>query len=155
MRLIGVEAGGDGIRAGDTRRGSRAAAWACCRARGRSFCRTSDGQIELTHSISAGLDYAAVGPEHAWLRDEGRVEYAFATDDEALKAFQTLREPRGSFPRWRARTRLRRRCKLAPTLAPSDDHLVNLSGRGDKDVQSVRHLLGDVDDDAARKEGAH
>ena len=80
------------------RRGSPAARPACCRARARSCCRTSHGNIELTHSVSAGLDYAAVGPEHAWLHERGRAEYHYVSDDEALEGFQTLARTEGILP---------------------------------------------------------
>ena len=99
VRMVGVEAGGEGIKPGaGTRRGSRAARSACCRARARYLLQDEYGQIQLTHSVSAGLDYAAVGPEHAWLRDQKRVEYTYATDDEALEAFIKLARLEGIIP---------------------------------------------------------
>ena len=100
-----------------------------------------DGNIELTHSISAGLDYAAVGPEHAWLRESGRVEYAFATDAEALAAFQTLGKLEGILPALESAHAVAHAMKLARELGPAATILVNLSGRGDKDVQTVQKCL--------------
>ena len=100
-----------------------------------------DGNIELTHSISAGLDYAAIGPEHAWLRGIGRAEYAYVTDDEALRAFQTLAELEGIIPALESAHAIAYARKLAPELGSSAVLLVNLSGRGDKDVQSVEKAL--------------
>ncbi len=102
VRLIGVEAGGEGIASGQPRgplrRPCASAAWACSTARAPTCCRTRDGQIAATHSISAGLDYPAVGPEHAHLRDLGRAEYTYANDDEALAAFQLLARTEGILP---------------------------------------------------------
>ena len=100
-----------------------------------------DGNIELTHSISAGLDYAAVGPEHAWLRDIGRAEYAYVTDTDALRAFQDLAELEGIIPALESAHAVAYAQKLAPQLGPSAVVLVNLSGRGDKDVHSVEKAL--------------
>jgi tryptophan synthase beta subunit len=102
----------------------------------------SNGQIMNTHSISAGLDYAAVGPEHAWLRDEQRVEYTFCTDDEALKAFRFLSETEGIIPAMESAHAIAEAMKLAPTLRPDQTIVVCLSGRGDKDVQQVAQMLG-------------
>jgi tryptophan synthase beta chain len=101
-----------------------------------------DGQIEEAHSISAGLDYPGIGPEHAWLHELGRVKYLTATDDEAVAAFQLLSRLEGIIPALEPAHALARVADLAPTL-PSD-HLmvVNLSGRGDKDLDSVAAYLG-------------
>jgi tryptophan synthase beta chain len=99
------------------------------------------GNIELTHSISAGLDYAAVGPEHAWLRDLGRTEYAYATDAEALHGFQTLARFEGILPALESAHAVAYTCRLAKDLPDGSVVLVNLSGRGDKDVQSVAEAL--------------
>jgi tryptophan synthase beta chain len=95
------------------------------------------GNIELTHSISAGLDYAAVGPEHAWLRDLGRTEYAHVSDAEALEGFRVLARLEGILPALESSHAIAYTVQLAPTLKPGSIVLVNLSGRGDKDVQSV------------------
>ena len=106
--------------------------------------QTKDGQIQLTHSVSAGLDYAAVGPEHAWLRDEGRVEYTYATDEEALDAFRELSEVEGILPALETAHGLAGVKKLAPELGEDGLIICNLSGRGDKDVeQASKYLLGE------------
>jgi tryptophan synthase beta chain len=101
-----------------------------------------DGNIELTHSVSAGLDYAAVGPEHAWLRALGRTEYTHVSDEEALQAFQTLARLEGILPALESAHAIAYAQRLAPQLGSSTIVLVNLSGRGDKDVQTVEKLLG-------------
>jgi tryptophan synthase beta chain len=95
-----------------------------------------------THSISAGLDYAAIGPEHAWLRDEERVGYTYCTDDEALAAFRFLSETEGIIPAMESAHAIAETIKLAPTLRPDQTVIVCLSGRGDKDVQQVAQVLG-------------
>ena len=100
-----------------------------------------DGQIELTHSVSAGLDYAAVGPEHSFLRDAGRVEYDFATDDEALEAFKTLSKVEGIIPALESAHGVAHAIKVAPKMSKDQIILVNLSGRGDKDVQQAAEFV--------------
>ncbi len=95
------------------------------------------GNIELTHSISAGLDYAAVGPEHAWLRELGRTEYAHISDAEALEGFRTLSRLEGILPALESSHAIAYTMQLVPTLKPGSIVVVNLSGRGDKDVQTV------------------
>jgi tryptophan synthase beta chain len=102
-----------------------------------------NGNIELTHSISAGLDYAAVGPEHAWLKDMGRAEYSWIGDNDALDAFQGLARTEGIIPALESAHGVAYACRLAQELGPSADILVNLSGRGDKDVDSVARYIGD------------
>ena len=102
----------------------------------------ADGNIELTHSISAGLDYAAVGPEHAWLRDLGRAEYTSIGDAEALAAFRNLARLEGIIPALESSHAIAYACTLAQELGQDAQMLVNLSGRGDKDVQSVAQHLG-------------
>ena len=99
------------------------------------------GNIELTHSISAGLDYAAVGPEHAWLHDSGRAEYAWIGDEEALAAFQRLGREEGILPALESSHAVAYTCRLAPQMPRESVLLVNLSGRGDKDVLSVQKAL--------------
>jgi tryptophan synthase beta chain len=101
----------------------------------------ADGNIELTHSISAGLDYAAVGPEHAWLHDAGRAEYTWIDDDDALAAFQRLGREEGILPALESSHAVAYACRIAPTLDRAAILLVNLSGRGDKDVVSVQERL--------------
>jgi tryptophan synthase beta chain len=142
VRLIGVEAGGEKIA-----RGRHAARFAGGSAGVLQGTRTyvlqdEDGNIELTHSISAGLDYAAIGPEHAWLRDLGRAEYAYVTDSEALDAFRQLARLEGILPALESAHAIAYAQRLARELGPSATILVNLSGRGDKDVHTVEKQLG-------------
>jgi tryptophan synthase beta chain len=141
VRLIGVEAGGDAIVRG--RHAARFAGGSAGVLQGtRTFVlQDEDGNIELTHSISAGLDYAAIGPEHAWLRANGRAEYAHASDAEALDAFQTLARLEGILPALESAHAIAHARKLAPQLGASAVVLVNLSGRGDKDVHTVEKCL--------------
>jgi tryptophan synthase beta chain len=141
VRLIGVEAGGEQIARG--RHAARFAGGSAGVLQGtRTFVlQDEDGNIELTHSISAGLDYAAVGPEHAWLRAQGRAEYAYVTDDEALAAFQTLARLEGILPALESAHAIAYAQRLGRELGPSAILLVNLSGRGDKDVQTVEKQL--------------
>jgi tryptophan synthase beta chain len=101
----------------------------------------ADGQIAPTHSISAGLDYAAVGPEHAWLRDSGRAEYTYATDEEALEALQRLSELEGIIPALESAHAVAEAIRRAPSLSPEQVMIVNLSGRGDKDMPAVAAAL--------------
>ena len=103
--------------------------------------QNADGQIELTHSVSAGLDYAAVGPEHCQLRDIGRAEYTYATDDEALNAFSTLGKVEGILPALETAHGVAFAMKEAPKLKKDQIILVNLSGRGDKDVNEAAKFL--------------
>ncbi|MES1254117.1 MAG: tryptophan synthase subunit beta [Acidobacteriota bacterium] len=141
VRLIGVEAGGAAIEPG--RHAARFAGGSAGVLQGtRTFIlQDEDGNIDLTHSISAGLDYAAVGPEHAWLRARGRAEYVHATDDEALDAFQTLAHLEGILPALESAHAIAYARKLAPVLGGDAVLLVNLSGRGDKDVHTVEKCL--------------
>ena len=142
VRLIGVEAGGEQIARG--RHAARFAGGSAGVLQGtRTFVlQDDDGNIELTHSISAGLDYAAVGPEHAWLRALGRSEYAHVGDQEALDAFKTLARLEGILPALESAHAIAYAMRLASELGPSSTILVNLSGRGDKDVQTVEKRLG-------------
>jgi tryptophan synthase beta chain len=141
VRLIGVEAGGEHIVPG--RHAARFAGGSAGVLQGtRTFVlQDGDGNIELTHSISAGLDYAAVGPEHAWLRDIGRAEYGYVTDDAALEAFEALARLEGILPALESAHAIAYARTLARDLGPSANILVNLSGRGDKDVQTVEQCL--------------
>ncbi len=145
VALIGVEAGGEGIAGG--RHAARFADPALGRVgvlQGtRSFVlQDADGQIALTHSISAGLDYAAVGPEHAWMRDVGRAEYVYATDAEALDALQTLSRLEGIIPALESAHAVAEALKRAPQMTPEQIMIVNISGRGDKDMHTVAQALG-------------
>jgi tryptophan synthase beta chain len=142
VRMTGVEAGGRGITKGD-----HAARFAGGKLGVLQGCKTfilqdPDGQIELTHSVSAGLDYAAVGPEHAQYRDLGRIEYTYATDDEVLDAFQLCSRLEGIIPALESSHALAHGFKRARDLAADKVIVINLSGRGDKDVQEVAKLTG-------------
>jgi tryptophan synthase beta chain len=141
VRLVGVEAGGDAIVAG--RHAARFAGGLAGVLQGtRSYVlQDADGNIQLTHSVSAGLDYASVGPEHAWLHDLGRAEYTWVTDAGALDAFGALARLEGILPALESAHAVAHARDLARTLGPDAVVLVNLSGRGDKDVQSVQAAL--------------
>jgi len=141
--LIGVEAGGEGVDGG--RHAARFADPAAARIGvlhgTKSYVmQTADGQISETHSISAGLDYPSVGPEHAWLRDQERAYYTYATDDEALAAFHELSRTEGIIPALESAHAVAEALKRAPTMRPDQILLVNLSGRGDKDLDTVLRL---------------
>ena len=142
-RLIGVEAGGRGITPGG--HAARFAGGSAGVLQGtRSYVlQDADGNIELTHSISAGLDYASIGPEHAWLRDRGRAEYTWIDDANALAAFGRLAREEGILPALESSHAVAHALRLAPALSSDANLLVNLSGRGDKDVQSVQQALGE------------
>jgi tryptophan synthase beta chain len=142
VRLIGVEAGGHAIAPGQ--HAARFAGGSAGVLQGtRSYVlQDPHGNIELTHSISAGLDYPAVGPEHAWLHDSGRAEYAWIGDDEALTAFQRLAREEGILPALESSHAVAYACRIAPDLPRDAVLLINLSGRGDKDVVSVQRALG-------------
>jgi tryptophan synthase beta chain len=141
VRLIGVEAGGERIAPG--RHAARFAGGSTGVLQGtRTFVlQDENGNIELTHSISAGLDYAAVGPEHAWLREMGRTEYAYVTDAGALEGFTSLARSEGILPALESAHAIAYAQDLARDAADGTIILVNLSGRGDKDVQSVVEAL--------------
>jgi tryptophan synthase beta chain len=146
VRLLGVEAGGERIARG--RHAARFAGGSAGILQGtRTFVlQDEDGNIDLTHSISAGLDYAAVGPEHAWLRSLGRTQYAHVSDDEALAAFQTLARLEGILPALESAHAIAYVERLARELGRSKIVLVNLSGRGDKDVATVEKKLAEQHD---------
>jgi tryptophan synthase beta chain len=144
VRLIGVEAGGHGIESGQhaARFADPAVARLGVLQGTKSYVmQNADGQIALTHSVSAGLDYASVGPEHAWLRDLGRTEYTYATDSEALAGFKLLCEYEGIIPALESAHAVAEVAKLAPQMSRSAIILVNLSGRGDKDLDTVMQEL--------------
>jgi tryptophan synthase beta chain len=149
-RLIGVEAGGYGIRPGA--HAARFAGGSAGVLQGtRSFVlQDADGNVELTHSISAGLDYAAIGPEHAWLREAGRAEYTWIDDDDALEAFQRLAREEGIIPALESSHAVAYACRLAPTMPRDALLLINLSGRGDKDVMTVQKVLAKTEGSAVR-----
>jgi len=137
VRLIGVEAGGDGIATGRHSASLSAGVPGVLHGNRTYLMQDADGQIIETHSISAGLDYPGVGPEHAWLKDTGRAEYVAITDDEALAAFHTLTRLEGIIPALESSHALAYASKLAPTLPRDQVLVVNLSGRGDKDIPTV------------------
>jgi tryptophan synthase beta chain len=141
IRLIGVEAGGERIAPG--RHAARFAGGSTGVLQGtRTFILQDEaGNIQLTHSISAGLDYAAVGPEHAWLRDLGRTEYRFVTDADALDGFTRLARSEGILPALESAHAIAYTVRLIQEVPDGTIVLVNLSGRGDKDVQSVAEAL--------------
>jgi tryptophan synthase beta chain len=141
VRMIGVEAGGEGVKT--RRHGATLATGVPGIFHGQRTIVLSDddGQIFPAHSISAGLDYPGVGPEHAWLRDEGRVEYVSATDEEALEAFQFLSRTEGIIPALESAHAVAHVLRLAPALSRDTLVVINLSGRGDKDAPQVRDLL--------------
>ncbi len=141
VRMIGVEAGGRGIK-----RGEHAARFEGGRLGVLQGCKTyllqdDDGQVEGTHSVSAGLDYAAVGPEHTYYRDRDRIDFTYATDDEVLEAFQLCSRLEGIIPALESTHALVETLKRARALDPDKIIVMNLSGRGDKDVQHVAALL--------------
>jgi tryptophan synthase beta chain len=142
VRMAGIEAGGEGIRAGKHAARFQGGKLGVLQGTKTFLLANEDGQIELTHSVSAGLDYAAVGPEHCYLRDLGRVEYDFVIDDEALAAFKILSETEGIIPALESAHAIAYLARIAPKMARDKIVVVNLSGRGDKDVdQAAKFLL--------------
>jgi tryptophan synthase beta chain len=141
VRLIGVEAGGVRIAPGEHAARFSGGSTGVLQGTRTFVLQDQAGNIELTHSISAGLDYAAVGPEHAWLRDLGRTEYDSASDSEALAAFQMLARCEGILPALESAHAVAHALKLVKDVPDGTVILVNLSGRGDKDVQSVVEAL--------------
>ena len=142
VRMYGIEAGGLGIK-----RGKHAARFAGGSLGVLQGCKTyilqnSDGQIELTHSVSAGLDYAAIGPEHAFYRDRQRIGYAYACDDEVLAVFQLCSRLEGIIPALESTHALVHGLKRAKQMRRDEILIINLSGRGDKDVNQVAKMLG-------------
>jgi tryptophan synthase beta chain len=142
IRMIGVEAGGNGVESGQ-----HAARFAGGSIGVLQGCKTyllqdDDGNVLETHSVSAGLDYASVGPQHAFLKDSGRIEYTYAVDDEALAAFELLSRTEGIIPALESAHALAEVTKIAPKMPKDRIIVVNLSGRGDKDVQQVAKIKG-------------
>jgi tryptophan synthase beta chain len=144
VRLIGVEAAGDGMETGRHSASLTAGVPGVLHGNRTYLLQDDDGQIIETHSISAGLDYPGVGPEHAWLKDLGRAEYAPVTDSEALAAFHTLCRIEGIIPALESSHALAYAAKLAPSMSKDKILLVNLSGRGDKDMHTVAEKSGIV-----------
>ena len=141
VMMTGVEAGGEGIIEGKHAARFQGGGLGVLQGTRSFVLQDEDGQIQLTKSVSAGLDYAAVGPEHAWLRDIKRAEYTFATDDEALSAFQTLAKIEGIIPALASSHAIAEVIKSAPKMSSDQIIITNLSGRGDKDVAQVADLI--------------
>ncbi|CAN5208519.1 tryptophan synthase subunit beta [soil metagenome] len=144
VKMIGVEAGGKSSKLGEhAARFNKAGGGKIGVLQGTKswLLQDENGQIALTHSISAGLDYASVGPEHAFLQSIGRIDYAFATDDEALEAFQVLSQTEGIIPALESSHGIAHVLKIAPEMSANEIIVVNLSGRGDKDVNQVQEML--------------
>ncbi|HET9823404.1 MAG TPA: tryptophan synthase subunit beta [Burkholderiaceae bacterium] len=142
VRLIGVEAAGQGLASGKHAASLSAGSPGVLHGNRTYLLQDANGQITETHSISAGLDYPGVGPEHAYLKDIGRAEYVGITDDEALSAFHRLCRTEGIIPALESSHAVAQAMKLAVTMRPDQHLLVNLSGRGDKDIGTVADLSG-------------
>jgi tryptophan synthase beta chain len=142
VRMIGVEAGGEGICSGKHAARFQGGRLGVLQGTKTFLLANEEGQIELTHSVSAGLDYAAVGPEHSYLRDLGRVEYTYATDDEALNAFRVLSETEGIIPALETAHAIAYLVKNAPDMKREQIVIANCSGRGDKDVDAAAAAFG-------------
>jgi tryptophan synthase beta chain len=142
VKMIGVEAGGLGIESG--KHAARFATGSVGVLQGTMtyLLQNHDGQIELTHSVSAGLDYAAVGPEHSYYKERQRIAYTSATDEEAIAGFDLLPKTEGIMPALESAHAIAEITRLAPSLKRSQAILVNLSGRGDKDVHQIARLKG-------------
>jgi tryptophan synthase beta chain len=142
VALYGVEAGGDGLDSGRHAAPLSAGRPGVLHGNRTYLMEDADGQIVATHSVSAGLDYPGVGPEHAWLKDCGRAQYVAVTDEEAMAGFHELTRTEGIIPALETAHALAYVRKLAPTLRPDQSIVVNLSGRGDKDINTVARLEG-------------
>ena len=142
VKLVGVEAGGLGLETGKHAATLSAGTPGVLHGNRTYLMQDADGQIQETHSISAGLDYPGVGPEHAWLKDTGRAEYVSVTDEEALAAFHRLCRTEGIIPALESSHAVAHAMRLAPTMAKDRILLVNLSGRGDKDMHTVAQASG-------------
>jgi tryptophan synthase beta chain len=142
VKLVGVEAAGEGLETGRHAASLSAGRPGVLHGNRTYLLQNDDGQIVETHSVSAGLDYPGVGPEHAWLKDNGRAEYVSITDDEALEAFHRCCRTEGILPALESAHAIAYAAKLAPTLPKDKILLVNLSGRGDKDMATVAERSG-------------
>jgi tryptophan synthase beta chain len=142
VKMIGVEAGGRGVDTGDHAARFAGGSVGVLQGTKSYLLQDEDGNVLGTHSVSAGLDYASVGPEHAYLKETGRVQYTYALDDEALNAFELLSKTEGIIPALESAHALAETIKFAPRLAKDKIIIVNLSGRGDKDVQHVAQIKG-------------
>jgi len=153
VRMVGVEAGGRGIRPGEHAARFQAGKLGVLQGTKTWLLADDDGQIQLTHSVSAGLDYAAVGPEHSYLRDIGRVEYDYATDDAVLEAFLELSSTEGIIPALESTHAVAYLMKHAGEMRGDQVVIINMSGRGDKDVQqAAQYLAARRAEEQARKE---
>jgi len=137
VAIWGVEAAGDGLETGNHAAPLCAGTPGVLHGNRTYLMEDRDGQIIETHSISAGLDYPGVGPEHAWLKDSGRASYVAVTDDEALEAFHRLTRTEGIIPALESSHAIAQAMKMAPAMAADQILLINLSGRGDKDMHTV------------------
>ncbi|HSM28235.1 MAG TPA: tryptophan synthase subunit beta [Thioalkalivibrio sp.] len=142
VALIGVEAGGEGIASGHHSAPLCAGRPGVLHGNRTYLMEDDDGQIIPTHSISAGLDYPGVGPEHAWLKDIGRAQYVSVTDDEALRGFHRMTRTEGIIPALETSHAIAHVLDLAPTMKPNQSLIINLSGRGDKDLNTIARLEG-------------
>lgn len=142
VRMVGVEAGGRGIASGEHAARFAGGSVGVLQGAKSYLLQDPDGNVLGTHSVSAGLDYASVGPEHAFLKDSGRVRYTYATDEEALSAFELLSRTEGIIPALESAHAVAEAVRMAPALPKGKIIIVNLSGRGDKDVQHVARLRG-------------
>ena len=142
VRIIGVEAAGKGIETGEHAASLTGGRPGVLHGNRTYLLQDKEGQIVEAHSISAGLDYPGIGPEHSWLKEKGRVEYVSATDDEAVKAFQLLCKLEGIIPALESSHAVAHVMRLAPTLPKDNLLVINLSGRGDKDVPQIAARLG-------------
>lgn len=143
IKMIGVEAGGHGIETGEHAARFAGGSVGILQGTKTYLLQDDDGQIKVTHSISAGLDYSAVGPEHAYYHDNNRTEYTYITDKEALEGFKILSEVEGIIPALESAHAIAYIMKLAPRLSKNKIIIVNLSGRGDKDVHQVAKAMGE------------
>jgi tryptophan synthase beta chain len=141
-RLVGVEAAGEGLESGKHAASLCAGTPGVLHGNRTYLLQDANGQITETHSVSAGLDYPGVGPEHAWLKDSKRAEYVAVTDDEALAAFHELCRSEGIIPALESAHAVAQAMKMAPKMKKSAILLVNLSGRGDKDLHTVAERSG-------------
>ncbi|HEY6229528.1 MAG TPA: tryptophan synthase subunit beta [Verrucomicrobiae bacterium] len=141
VKMLGVEAGGEGIMPEKHAARFQGGSLGVLQGTRSYILQDENGQIQLTHSVSAGLDYAAVGPEHAWLRDQNRVQYTYATDDHALAAFNKLARLEGIIPALESSHAVAAAIELAPKMSKDQLMIVNLSGRGDKDVAQVAQRI--------------
>lgn len=142
VKMVGVEAGGEGIQPGRHAARFQGGKLGVLQGTKSYILQNDEGQIELTHSVSAGLDYAAVGPEHCYLKDRGRITYTYATDDQALDAFKKCSDFEGIIPALESSHGLAYAMEVAPSMDSTSIIIVNMSGRGDKDVEQASRFLG-------------